>query len=102
MIQTVNSIPAFDLKQQYNAIEEEVSAAVLEVLASGGYIGGSIVAGLEQQLADYIEESSLQYWLSLHLRHGSLQHFKVLFSFHLNYITTARENMRPRIFTFLT
>ncbi|CDN16019.1 pleiotropic regulatory protein [Richelia intracellularis] len=55
MIQTVNSIPAFDLKQQYNAIEEEVSAAVLEVLASGGYIGGSIVAGLEQQLADYIE-----------------------------------------------
>ncbi|MDJ0795782.1 MAG: DegT/DnrJ/EryC1/StrS family aminotransferase [Calothrix sp. MO_167.B12] len=54
MIQSVNSIPAFDIKQQYSTIEQEVSAAVLEVLASGGYIGGPAVAGLEQQLAAYI------------------------------------------------
>ena len=53
MIQTVRSIPAFDVKQQYAAIEAEVSAAVLEVLASGRYIGGSVVEGFEQQFAAY-------------------------------------------------
>lgn len=54
MIQSVSSVPVFDIKQQYTAIQGEVSAAVLEVLASGGYIGGPAVAGLEQQLATYI------------------------------------------------
>jgi len=54
MIQSINSVPAFDVKQQYTAIQGEVSAAVLEVLASGSYIGGPAVAGLEQQLATYI------------------------------------------------
>lgn len=53
MIQSVNSIPAFDIKQQYTLIEAEVSAAVLEVLASGRYIGGSLVEGFEQQFAIY-------------------------------------------------
>lgn len=53
MIQSVKSIPAFDIKQQYSIIEAEVSAAVLEVLASGRYIGGPIVANFEQQFADY-------------------------------------------------
>ncbi|MBW4645211.1 MAG: DegT/DnrJ/EryC1/StrS family aminotransferase [Goleter apudmare HA4340-LM2] len=53
MIQSVNPIPAFDIKQQYTTIETEVSAAVLEVLASGRYIGGSVVAGFEQQFAAY-------------------------------------------------
>lgn len=54
MIQSVkHSIPAFDIKQQYSMIEAEVSAAVLEVLASGRYIGGPIVASFEQQFADY-------------------------------------------------
>jgi dTDP-4-amino-4,6-dideoxygalactose transaminase len=54
MIQSVkHSIPAFDIKQQYSMIEAEVSAAVLEVLASGRYIGGPIVANFEQQFADY-------------------------------------------------
>ncbi|BAZ26631.1 pleiotropic regulatory protein DegT [Kalymmatonema gypsitolerans NIES-4073] len=54
MIQSVkHSIPAFDIKQQYSIIEAEVSAAVLEVLASGRYIGGPIVANFEQQFADY-------------------------------------------------
>ena len=53
MIQTVKSIPAFDIKQQYAEIEAEVSAAVLEVLTSGRYIGGPIVEGFEQQFAAY-------------------------------------------------
>ncbi|HYW21084.1 MAG TPA: DegT/DnrJ/EryC1/StrS family aminotransferase [Nodularia sp. (in: cyanobacteria)] len=53
MIQSVNSIPAFDIKQQYAIIEAEVSAAVLEVLASGRYIGGPLVESFEQQFAAY-------------------------------------------------
>jgi len=53
MIQIVNSIPAFDIKKQYTTIKAEVSAAVLEVLASGRYIGGPLVDGFEQQLAAY-------------------------------------------------
>ena len=53
MIQSVNSIPAFDIKQQYITIEAEVSAAVLEVLASGRYVGGPVVEGFEQQFAAY-------------------------------------------------
>ncbi|MBR8838758.1 MAG: DegT/DnrJ/EryC1/StrS family aminotransferase [Stigonema ocellatum SAG 48.90 = DSM 106950] len=54
MIQNLNSIPAFDIKQQYTTIEAEISAAVLEVLASGRYIGGPLVEGFEQQFAAYI------------------------------------------------
>ncbi|MBD2163479.1 DegT/DnrJ/EryC1/StrS aminotransferase family protein [Calothrix membranacea FACHB-236] len=53
MIQSLNSVPAFDIKQQYSSIEAEVSAAVLEVLASGRYIGGPIVEGFEKQFAAY-------------------------------------------------
>ena len=53
MTQSVNSIPAFDIKQQYTTIEAEVSTAVLEVLASGRYIGGPLVEGFEQQFAAY-------------------------------------------------
>ncbi|MBD2384053.1 DegT/DnrJ/EryC1/StrS family aminotransferase [Cylindrospermum sp. FACHB-282] len=53
MIQSINSIPAFDIKQQYTSIAAEVNAAVLEVLASGRYIGGPVVEGFEQQFAAY-------------------------------------------------
>ncbi len=53
MFQSVNPVPAFDIKQQYTSIEAEVSAAVLEVLASGRYIGGPLVEGFEQQFAAY-------------------------------------------------
>lgn len=53
MFQSVNSVPAFDIKQQYATIEAEVSAAVLEVLASGRYIGGPIIESFEQQFAAY-------------------------------------------------
>jgi dTDP-4-amino-4,6-dideoxygalactose transaminase len=55
MVQSLNhSVPAFDNKQQYTTIEAEISAAVLEVLASGRYIGGPLVTGFEQQFAAYI------------------------------------------------
>lgn len=57
MIQTVKSIPPFDVKEQYAAIEAEVSAAVLEVLASGRYIGGPVVEGFEQKFAAYNDVS---------------------------------------------
>jgi dTDP-4-amino-4,6-dideoxygalactose transaminase len=50
----VNSIPAFDLTQQYKLIGEEVGAKTLEVLASGHYINGAIVAQFEQQFSQYI------------------------------------------------
>ncbi|MDH6056167.1 DegT/DnrJ/EryC1/StrS family aminotransferase [Umezakia ovalisporum] len=53
MIQSVNSIPAFDIKQQYQTIAAQVSEAVLEVLASGRYIGGPLVENFEQQFAAY-------------------------------------------------
>jgi dTDP-4-amino-4,6-dideoxygalactose transaminase len=53
MIQSVNSIPAFDIKQQYATIEAEASAAVLEVLASGRYIGGPAITGFEEKFAAY-------------------------------------------------
>ncbi|MDZ8055146.1 MAG: DegT/DnrJ/EryC1/StrS family aminotransferase [Aulosira sp. ZfuVER01] len=53
MIQSVNSVPAFDIKQQYSTLEAEVSAVVLEILASGRYIGGPVVEGFEKQLAAY-------------------------------------------------
>jgi dTDP-4-amino-4,6-dideoxygalactose transaminase len=50
----VSSIPAFELGQQYQLIGDEVGEAVLAILASGRYIGGTTVADFEQQFADYI------------------------------------------------
>jgi dTDP-4-amino-4,6-dideoxygalactose transaminase len=50
----VSNIPPLDLKRQYQAIGADVSAAVLEVLASGAYIGGPLVKNFEQQFATYI------------------------------------------------
>lgn len=57
MVHSVNSIPPLDLARQYTIIEAEVSDAVLGVLASGGYIGGSLVKGFEQQFAAYLSVS---------------------------------------------
>ncbi|MDJ0735315.1 MAG: DegT/DnrJ/EryC1/StrS family aminotransferase [Nostocaceae cyanobacterium] len=57
MVQSINSIPAFDIKQQYPTIEAEVNKAVLEVLASGRYIGGTAVTGFEEKFAAYITTS---------------------------------------------
>lgn len=50
----VNKIPPLDLKRQYQDIGEEVNAAVLQVLASGAYIGGAAVQDFEQQFAAYV------------------------------------------------
>ncbi|MDJ0514843.1 MAG: DegT/DnrJ/EryC1/StrS family aminotransferase [Trichodesmium sp. MO_231.B1] len=47
-------IPPLDLTQQYKIIAEEINTKVQEVLASGRYIGGSIVDDFEQQFANYI------------------------------------------------
>lgn len=54
MVQNLNSIPILNLTQQYANIAAEINHVVLEVLASGGYIGGSHVLGFEQQFAAYI------------------------------------------------
>ncbi len=53
-LDVVSNIPPLDLKRQYQAIGADVSAAVLEVLASGAYIGGPQVQNFEQQFASYI------------------------------------------------
>jgi dTDP-4-amino-4,6-dideoxygalactose transaminase len=50
----VNNIPPLDLAKQYQTIQDEVSQVVLEVLASGRYIGGAWVEAFEQQFAAYI------------------------------------------------
>jgi dTDP-4-amino-4,6-dideoxygalactose transaminase len=51
----VNTIPPLDLGRQYQALQDEINAAVLAVLASGQYIGGPMVAQFEQAFADYIQ-----------------------------------------------
>lgn len=50
----MSKIPPLDLVQQYQTIEAEVRSAVLEVLASGRYIGGTQVTDFEQQFASYV------------------------------------------------
>ncbi|MGL5194613.1 MAG: DegT/DnrJ/EryC1/StrS family aminotransferase, partial [Chroococcales cyanobacterium] len=50
----MNHIPPLDLSLQYHTIAQEVEASVLALLASGRYIGGSVVAEFEQQFAAYI------------------------------------------------
>lgn len=50
----MNSIPPLDLTQQFTLIADEVSAAVLSVLASAQYINGPAVTDFEQQFAQYI------------------------------------------------
>lgn len=42
------------LKAQYKALKKEIDTAVLSVLESGQYIGGSEVKELEKELADYV------------------------------------------------
>jgi dTDP-4-amino-4,6-dideoxygalactose transaminase len=50
----VNTVPPLDLGQQYKLIQDEVSACVQAILASGRYIGGSIVEAFEQEFGQYI------------------------------------------------
>ena len=50
----VNTIPPVDLVRQYKLISDEIDSAVLEVVRSGRYIGGTVVSDFEKQLADYV------------------------------------------------
>jgi len=50
----VKNIPPVDLTRQYQLIQEEATAAVLQLLSSGRYIGGQVVSDFEQKFADYI------------------------------------------------
>ncbi len=53
----MNKIPPFDLSEQFQVIGDELNAAALSVLASGRYIGGTIVEAFEQAFATYIGTS---------------------------------------------
>ena len=48
------NIPILDLKPQYQAIKEEVRAAIDEVLESGQFILGPIVKQFEEAAAAYL------------------------------------------------
>ncbi len=50
----VTQIPLLDLTRQYQTIAAEVERAVLDVMASGRYIGGDRVAQFERQFAQYV------------------------------------------------
>jgi dTDP-4-amino-4,6-dideoxygalactose transaminase len=54
MVSNVNTVPPLDLSLQYKTIQDEVSACVQAVLASGRYIGGSTVEAFEQDFGEYI------------------------------------------------
>jgi len=47
-------VPILDLKRQYDLIEDEVEAELIEVARSGYYIMGPKIAGFEQAIADYL------------------------------------------------
>ncbi len=53
----MNKIPPFDLSEQFKLIGDAINSAVLEVLASGRYIGGPLVEQFEQQFASYVGTS---------------------------------------------
>ena len=48
-------IPPFDLSSQLAALGDELDQAVLDVLRSGRYIGGSVVSGFEQAFAAFCD-----------------------------------------------
>ncbi|PSB03317.1 DegT/DnrJ/EryC1/StrS family aminotransferase [Merismopedia glauca] len=50
----MSNIPPLDLSRQYQLIGKEVEAAVGSILASGRYIGGSMVENFEREFANYI------------------------------------------------
>lgn len=50
----MKTIPPLDLGRQYQALQDDINAAVLSVLASGQYIGGPQVSTFEQAFTAYI------------------------------------------------
>ena len=47
-------VPILDLRAQYTAIKDELEPKVMEVFASGSFVLGSEVDGLEKELAAYL------------------------------------------------
>jgi len=47
------NVPVLDLKRQYEAIKDEIDAAVLEVIGSAKYVLGPYVQKFEEAMADY-------------------------------------------------
>ena len=50
----MSTIPPIDLARQYTTIRNEIETAVLEIMASGRYIGGDTVTAFETEFASYI------------------------------------------------
>ena len=53
----VSPVPPLDLTCQYTTIESDVSAAVLQVLASGQYINGPVVQSFSDAFGEYVGTS---------------------------------------------
>ncbi len=49
------SVPMLDLRSEYSLLEEEISAAVLEVLRSGSFVDGPEVDALEAEMAAFLD-----------------------------------------------
>ena len=43
-----------DLGAQYNRLKEEIDKSIQKVLSDGNFIGGTQIAELEEQLAEYV------------------------------------------------
>jgi len=50
----MRNIEMVDLVSQYNNIKQEVNAAVIDVMSTGNFIGGPIVASFENHLCEYL------------------------------------------------
>lgn len=46
-------IPILDLREQYIALEQEIDAAIKQILTSGQFVLGRVVEDFERQVADY-------------------------------------------------
>ena len=48
-------VPPFSLTEQLHHLGEQLDAAVLQVLRSGQYIGGGVIAAFEQAFAESVQ-----------------------------------------------
>ncbi|MBD0335404.1 MAG: DegT/DnrJ/EryC1/StrS family aminotransferase [Cyanobacteria bacterium Co-bin13] len=53
----MSAIPPIDLTQQFQSIQDEVGAAVMQVLASGQYINGPLVETFAKAFGEYVGTS---------------------------------------------
>lgn len=54
----IKTIPPVDLKRQYQGIAKDLEPVVLEILASGHYVGGEVVSNFERQFAHYTKTTT--------------------------------------------